>query len=200
MLDNEVLSPYHTGTVKNDLQKNSCSYRSFGVFIINKNGEMLVQKRSKNKPTAAGLWENACSSSPKHDEKPEDAAHRRLREELGFDCPLQEAFTFFFNESLRKYAASSGHEFYHVFIGISNQHPQPNYQEIEEIRWIELNVLLHDINNNPWLYSHWFKETIDGVALFIKKILFEQDDFFQSSSQEDFPPQSFHNDPSSNNI
>ena len=39
-------------------------HRAFSVIIVNNNGEMLVQQRSKEKITFPGVWANACCSHP----------------------------------------------------------------------------------------------------------------------------------------
>jgi len=54
----------------------------------------MLQKRAQQKYHSGGLWTNTCCSHPRPNEPLEQAAHRRLREEMGFDCPLREEFSF----------------------------------------------------------------------------------------------------------
>src|SRR3954468_4657207 len=63
-------------------------HRAFSVFVFNSKGELLLQKRNKNKYHSGGLWTNTCCSHPSPDETTIDAAHRRLKEEMGFDCDM----------------------------------------------------------------------------------------------------------------
>ena len=78
--DNEL------GTMeKMEAHQKGLLHRAFSVFIFNKNGEMLLQQRSLRKYHSGGLWTNACCSHPRKDETPIDAAHRRLKEEMGFE-------------------------------------------------------------------------------------------------------------------
>ena len=63
-------------------------HRAISVFIFNKKGEMLIHKRAANKYHSPNLWTNATCSHPKPGETTIDAAHRRLQEEMGFDCEL----------------------------------------------------------------------------------------------------------------
>jgi isopentenyldiphosphate isomerase len=48
--------------------------------------------------TGAYLWTNACCSHPMWNEPVEDAAQRRLQEELGFKTPLQKIFSFTYQQ------------------------------------------------------------------------------------------------------
>jgi len=67
-------------------------HRAFSVFIFNSGGKMLLQKRAEEKYHSPGLWTNTACSHPRTGEKTLDAAHRRLIEEMGFDCELRKLF------------------------------------------------------------------------------------------------------------
>ena len=56
-------------------------HRGFSVFLFNQYGELLLQKRAFGK-TFAGLWSNSCCGHPRKEESYEEAAKRRLKEEL----------------------------------------------------------------------------------------------------------------------
>ena len=63
-------------------------HRAFSILIYNKKGEMLLQQRALGKYHAGGLWTNACCGHPNPGETVEHAVHRRIQEEMGFDCEL----------------------------------------------------------------------------------------------------------------
>ena len=69
-------------------------HRAFSVFIFNEKGELMLQQRALSKYHTPGLWTNTCCSHPREGENTDDAAHRRMVEEMGFDCDFEEAFTF----------------------------------------------------------------------------------------------------------
>ena len=69
-------------------------HRAFSVFIFDRQGRMLLQQRAPQKYHGAYLWTNACCSHPMLNEPVEEAAQRRLMEELGFAAPLEKIFAF----------------------------------------------------------------------------------------------------------
>jgi isopentenyl-diphosphate delta-isomerase len=68
-------------------------HRAFSVFIFNKEGQMMLQKRAEEKYHSPELWTNTVCSHPRTGENIKDAAHRRLMEEMGFDCDIEEVFS-----------------------------------------------------------------------------------------------------------
>src|SRR5215203_1217643 len=74
--------------------ENGLLHRAFSVFIFDKEGRMLLQQRAAEKYHGAFLWTNACCSHPYPSEKVEDAAMRRLEEEMGIVTSLEKIFVF----------------------------------------------------------------------------------------------------------
>lgn len=129
-------------------------HRAFSIFII-QDGKMLIQKRRQDKYHSGGLWANACCSHPRNGEELEQAVHRRLQEEVGFDCPLQELFHFTYRS---KYAEELfEYEIDHVFIGSYDGEVALNPEEVEEIRWISFDALARELLEQPDQYSTWFQ-------------------------------------------
>ena len=137
-------------------------HRAFSVFLFNAAGQMLLQQRAGAKYHFGGLWTNTCCSHPRRDEPVEQAARRRLREEMGIDAPLERAFSFVY----RAADPASGlveHEFDHVFVGRFEGAPQPNAAEVGGWRWIDPAELSRDVEANPARYTPWFKIALDRV-------------------------------------
>lgn len=136
-------------------------HRAFSIFIFNSQGELLLQQRAKIKYHSGGLWTNTCCSHPRLKENLTSAAHRRLREEMGFDCPLREIFKFWYRGKLNH--GLTEHEIDHVFIGKFNGQPKPNPDEVDQFRWLNPKLLNEDLKKDPQNYTYWFKKAINKV-------------------------------------
>ena len=130
-------------------------HRAFSVFIFNNKGEMLLQKRAKTKYHSKGLWTNACCGHPKRDESVYAAAFKRLYEEMGFNCTLQERFSFIYKGFVGN--GLTEHEFDHVFIGKYNGPVKPDPDEAEKYAWRNAEYLEKDVSKHPSRYSYWFR-------------------------------------------
>ena len=70
-------------------------HRAFSVFLFNREGELLLQRRSQHKVTFPGLWSNTCCSHPLATPPEQEtagamgvkrAAQRKLAHELGIEA------------------------------------------------------------------------------------------------------------------
>jgi isopentenyl-diphosphate delta-isomerase len=130
-------------------------HRALSVFVFNGTGDVLLQRRAGSKYHSGGQWTNTCCSHPRPGEPVDDAARRRLREEMGFECDLRPAFAF-------TYRADVGgglveHEFDHVFVGRWEGSPAPDAAEVEDWRWASLDDLARDAALRPEAYTPWFR-------------------------------------------
>ncbi len=130
-------------------------HRAFSVFIYNRDGRMLLQRRAAGKYHFAGLWSNACCSHPRPEESTTEAAHRRVREELGIETELHEALSFTYH-ALDDESGLHEREFVHVLAGKYDGEIRPALDEISEIRWVEERDLKREISNNPERFTPWF--------------------------------------------
>ncbi|MEK6837593.1 MAG: isopentenyl-diphosphate Delta-isomerase [Nanoarchaeota archaeon] len=137
-------------------------HRAFSIFVFNSKGEVMMQKRHRNKYHSGGLWTNTCCSHPRPDESVLQAAHRRLKEEMGFDCELKEAFSFVYEVKLDKGLIE--HEFDHVIIGKFDGAPKVNAEEAEDWNWMKIDELHRDVKANPQNYTRWLQIAIDRVV------------------------------------
>ena len=141
-------------------------HRAFSIFVFNPKGELLLQRRAKIKYHSGGLWTNTCCSHPSPGETLEEAVHRRLKEEMGFDCELEEIFSFTYQVKFDNDLFEN--EYDHVFIGKFDGEPTPNPEEVDEWKWIDLEELKKDIQENPDSYTYWLKQSIDKVISYLK--------------------------------
>jgi isopentenyl-diphosphate delta-isomerase len=138
-------------------------HRAFSIFVFNRRGEMLLQQRSTRKYHFRGLWTNACCGHPRPEEALEVAARRRLGEELGFDTPLREVFSFVYTAEDPD-SGLTEREFDHVLFGTFDGTPVPHPDEVDAVRWIARADLERELAARPEVHSPWFREAFARIA------------------------------------
>ena len=136
-------------------------HRAFSIFVFNSKGETMLQQRAQSKYHGGGLWSNTVCSHPRLGETPLDAAHRRLQEEMGFDCDMREVFAFEYEAKMDK--GLTEHEYDHVIFGNYDHAPKPNPEEVQAWKWIGLDELKGDIAKNPDSYTPWLRIVMDDI-------------------------------------
>lgn len=140
---------------KLDAHKKGLLHRAFSIFVFNKNNELLLQQRALGKYHSAGLWTNTCCSHPRPEEATIDAAHRRLQEEMGFDCFLIETFSFTYKAAVEN--GLTEHEVDHVFVGRYDGNIVANSNEVHAYKYLSLQEIEHELATVPQHYSTWFR-------------------------------------------
>lgn len=130
-------------------------HRAFSVFLFNGKGEMLIHRRALEKYHSGGLWTNACCSHQRDGETSLEAAKRRLQEEMGISCSLQEKFSFIYKAEFDHGLIE--HELDHVFVGFYEGEIKPDPAEVMDWKYIHLDDLQKDIAKKPEDYTAWFK-------------------------------------------
>ena len=145
-----------TGTAeKLDAHRRGLRHRAISVFIRNRAGALLLQRRHPAKYHSGGLWANACCSHPAPGESAAEAAPRRLREEMGIACPLEPLFTLAYRDDVSDGMVEN--EIVHVFGGWYDGPVQPDPTEVAETRWIGFDPLIVNVAENPNHYAVWFR-------------------------------------------
>lgn len=137
-------------------------HRAFSILVFNSKNELLIQQRAKTKYHTPGLWTNTCCGHPSKGENLEQAVHRRLKQEMGFECDLKEIFSFIYKAKFDN--GLTEHEYDHVFVGNFDGEPKLNPKEADDYKWMLLEKIKEDIKNNPKKYTPWF-------IILIKKLL-----------------------------
>ncbi len=128
-------------------------HRAFSVFIFNSKGEVLLQQRHGSKRLWPEIWANSCCSHPRRGEVLEDAAHRRLQQELGLDCDLEHVFTFQYHA--RYGDLGSEREMCAVYVGSTDQQPEVNPTEVAAWRYVSPDRLDRELTETPEQFTPW---------------------------------------------
>jgi isopentenyl-diphosphate delta-isomerase len=130
-------------------------HRAFSLLIFNPAGQLLLQQRSASKRLWPLYWSNSCCSHPRRAETMESATKRRLREELGLQCPLQFLYKFEYQAQFDE--AGAEHELCSVYAGRTDEAVRADGQEILSWRWIEPGALEAEMRSDAAKFTPWFK-------------------------------------------
>ena len=136
-------------------------HRAFSVFIFNSKGEMLLQQRAVHKYHSGGLWTNACCSHPNPGEETLAAAQRRLKEEMGFEVPVEKVFDFMYKIELDN--GLTENEFDHVFAGVYDDKVFFNKNEVMDFCYKDMEEIRNSMQSHPEKYTAWFHLAFPGV-------------------------------------
>ena len=144
-----------TGTAeKMEAHLKGLLHRAFSIFIFNANGDMLLQQRALQKYHSAGLWSNACCSHPAPGDDLQQAALKRLREEMGFETPLFPVFDFIYKADFEN--GLTEYEFDHVLAGEYDGPVYFNPDEVMDFSFRSLTEIRQGIETRPDQYTAWF--------------------------------------------
>jgi isopentenyl-diphosphate delta-isomerase len=142
-------------------------HRAFSVFVLNDKKEVMLQQRAHQKYHSPLLWTNTCCSHQRNGETNIQAGTRRLREEMGFETELKELFHFIYKAPFDN--GLTEHELDHVMIGYYDGEPLINTEEVEDWKWISIEFIKMDMNEQPELYTVWFKIIFDEFYHFLEE-------------------------------
>ncbi len=130
-------------------------HRAFSVFVLNDKGETMLQQRAAHKYHSPLLWTNTCCSHQRIGETNLEAGRRRLQEEMGFVTELSELFSFIYKAPFDN--GLTEHELDHVLLGHFNGAPDINPEEVASWKWMSLDKISKDLDENPESYTAWFR-------------------------------------------
>ena len=150
---------------KMEAHEKALLHRAFSVFVFNDKNELMLQQRALGKYHSPGLWTNTCCSHQREGESNLQAGTRRLQEEMGFVTQLEEKTSFIYKAPFDN--GLTEHELDHIMVGYYQDQPIINKDEVESWKWMSLEDVKADIQNQPELYTAWFKIIFDKFYQFI---------------------------------
>ncbi len=152
---------------KMEAHEKALLHRAFSVFVLNDKNELMLQQRASHKYHSPLLWTNTCCSHQRENETNIEAGNRRLFEEMGFTTELKELFSFIYKAPFDN--GLTEHELDHVMIGYYNGKPVINPDEVEAWKWLDIDEVRRDMEQNPEQYTAWFKIIFDKFYHFLEE-------------------------------
>ncbi|WP_241624844.1 isopentenyl-diphosphate Delta-isomerase [Rosenbergiella epipactidis] len=137
-------------------------HRAITVYIFNTKQQLMLQQRAFSKYHCGGLWSNTCCGHPFPNESTQQAAERRLEEEMGLKLPLTKLTQIYYNLPVTDGLVE--HEFGHIFTGLTDQLPVLNPHEAENYRFASLSEVQQELITSPERFTPWFKTTFPMLA------------------------------------
>ena len=85
---------------------------------------------------------------------------------MGFSCELNEVTSFIYKAPFDN--GLTEHELDHILVGYYNNNPEINEEEVENFKWMTLEEVKGQIEDNQKLYTEWFKIIFEKYYDFIK--------------------------------
>lgn len=151
---------------KMEAHEKALLHRAFSVFIFNNKNQLMLQQRAADKYHSPLLWTNTCCSHQRNGESNISAGKRRLKEEMGFVCELEEKTSFIYKAPFDN--GLTEHELDHIMVGYYNENPNINTEEVESFKWMTIEEVKVDMALKPEIYTAWFKIIFEKFYDFIK--------------------------------
>ena len=130
-------------------------HRAFTVLLFDKDGNLVLTKRAKEKMLWPGNWDGTFASHPRESETYVSSGERRMPEELGIEGKLDYLNKFEYHVPYKD--VGSENEICGTLIGIIDKDSEPKEieGEIDEIKWISAKELLSELKINSQIYCPW---------------------------------------------
>ena len=130
-------------------------HRAFTAIIYNKEGKLLLTRRSDSKMLWPGYWDGTVASHPRESETYESSAERRIPEEIGITCEMNYVNKFEYHVPYKD--IGSENEVCGTLLGVMNNFDESSLikDEISEIKWIAPDELKIELENNRDVYCPW---------------------------------------------
>lgn len=133
-------------------------HRTVGVLLYDKQGRVLLQKRSMTKDMKPGWWGISAAGHVTHGQTVEAAAHRELREELGIDLSLSFRDKFIVEDDDET-------EMGYLYTALSDGPFIPNAEEIDQIAFFEPRELQFKVATKELLLTECAKKSLLAAGI-----------------------------------
>ena len=130
-------------------------HRAFTALLFDKEGKLVITKRSPNKMLWPGDWDGTLASHPRESETFVSSAERRMPEEIGISCKFEYLFKFEYHVPYKD--VGSENEICGTVLGILEKSSKFNLvkDEISDLKWITADELVKELEKIPEKYCPW---------------------------------------------
>ena len=130
-------------------------HRAFTALIFNKEGKLLLTRRSDSKMLWPGEWDGTVASHPREGETYVSSAERRMPEEIGITCQMNYVNKFEYHVPYKD--IGSENEVCGTLVGVVDDFDESSLikDEISAIKWISPDELKTELEDNLDIYCPW---------------------------------------------
>ena len=130
-------------------------HRAFTALLFDKDGNLVLTKRAKEKMLWPGDWDGTFASHPRKSETYVSSGERRMPEELGIEGKLEYLNKFEYHVNYKD--VGSENEICGTLVGTIEKSTELKEipGEIDEIKWISPTQLMTDLISNAQKYCPW---------------------------------------------
>lgn len=150
---------------KLEVHEKGLLHRAVTVYVFNSRGELLLQRRASGKYHCGGLWSNTTCGHPYPAEPTQQAAERRLSEEMGLSLSLTPVFELSYNLPLSN--GLTEHEYGHVYFAVSDDKPIPDPLEADDWCYRSVCDIQRAMLEDPQQFTPWFLYTFPRIPAYL---------------------------------
>jgi isopentenyl-diphosphate delta-isomerase len=128
---------------------------AFSCYVFDTAGNLLLTRRASHKPTWPGVWTNSCCGHPGPGEAIEDAARRRVRQELGISLVDLRLVLPGFRYRATMADGTVENEMCPVLVARTGDAVRADPAEVDDVRWVPWlqardGILVGTLDVSPW--------------------------------------------------
>ena len=160
-------------------------HRAFTALLFDKEGRLLLTRRSSSKMLWPGDWDGTVASHPRESETYISSAERRMPEEVGIPCKMDYLFKFEYHVPYKD--IGSENEMCGTLIGIVDKNAKFSLvdDEISELKWITPKELIFELKDNTKIYCPWMLIALYLIPLSKKDALQKFNEIFKDWTQKE---------------
>ncbi len=136
---------------RSEVHGNNLRHRAVHIFLFNRDGELLLQKRSRWKDRHPNLWDSSAAGHVAAGEEYDTTAARELEEELGVSAPLKRV-------AYLPASEQTGQEFIWLYRGEHEGPFRPALAEIDGVQFFAPEAIDRWIEESPGDFAPGFLE------------------------------------------
>jgi isopentenyl-diphosphate Delta-isomerase len=160
--------PLNKKVMKSEAHKKGLWHRVAHVWIYNSNKEVLLQLRSKDKEVYPNVWDISVAGHISTGEREIQSAMREIEEEIGLKVKESELKLWNIRNVHFTTSTTINNEIIYLYLlkhDVDVNELKIQKEEIQKIKFFNLNELYKDLKEHPEKYTHieYFFEMIDKI-------------------------------------